>query len=107
MWKPDEIEISIRDAEGGDPPIIFVEVTVPGGMVSIMGAIRIVGDTLYLDGVHIGGMQPGACGRSGLNAMGRKFLEVADVKKIVIQGSHRTTGAKPGSLPRRIVFPRR
>jgi hypothetical protein len=106
MWAVDEIEISILDAEGGAPPVVMIDIRVPVGSLLLLGTVRIEGETLHIDGAHIDGLHPGACGRSGLNAIGRKLLEVAGVKRLIIQGGARTTGAKPGQAPARIVFPR-
>jgi hypothetical protein len=106
MWATDEIEIFIVDAEGGAAAVVMIEIVVPPGTIYLLGVVRIDGETLRIDGAHVDGLHPGACGRSGLNAIGRKLLEVADVKKIIIQGSARTTGAKPGKAPKPIVFPR-
>lgn len=107
MWTQDEIEISIVDAEGGSPPVAMIEIGVPVGRLLLLGTVRIEGEILHIEGAHIDGLHPGACGRSGLNAIGRKLLEVAGVKRLVIQGGARTTGANPGQAPARIVFPRR
>jgi len=41
----------------------------------------------------------------GLNAIGRKLLEMANVEKIVIQGSARATGRGKGTVPSKISFP--
>jgi hypothetical protein len=37
---------------------------------------------------------------AGLNAIGRKLLEVTDVDQIIIQGATRTTGRNPGRIPK-------
>jgi hypothetical protein len=52
------------------------------------------------------GLTPGALGRAGLNAIGRKLLEEADVDQIVIQGGARTTGRGKGRRPRPFRFPK-
>jgi hypothetical protein len=46
-----------------------------------------------------------ALGRAGLNAIGRKLLEEADVDQIVIEGGTRTTGKNPGRPPKVFRFP--
>lgn len=107
MWRQDEIGVSIVDAEGGSPPVVMIEIGVPAGRLFLLGVVRIEGETLHIEGAHVDGLHPGACGRSGLNAIGRKLLEVAGVKRLIIQGGARTTGANPGEKPARIVFPRR
>jgi hypothetical protein len=83
----------------------IVVVTTPIGKISIAGALRWEGRTLHVTGAHIGGLKPGALGRKGLNAVGRKLLEAADVDKIIIEGADRTTGRNPGRAPKRFCFP--
>jgi hypothetical protein len=88
-----------------DGPVVSITLTTPVGTVSILGEMAIVGDDLHIIRAHVGGLYPGALGRIGLNAIGRKLLEMADVQKIVIQGSARTTGKRKGRLPWKICFP--
>ena len=88
-----------------DGPVVSITLTTPVGVVSILGEMTIVGDDLHIIRAHVGGLYPGALGRSGLNAIGRKLLEMADVKKIIIQGSARTTGRRKGTTPWKICFP--
>ena len=103
MWSLDEIVVEIVEAEG---PIVAVEITTPVGRLEMLGAIHRVGRLLHCKGVHIDGLRPGALGRSGLNAIGRKLLAEADVDEIVIEGGARSTGRTRGRVPRQIRFPR-
>jgi hypothetical protein len=88
-----------------DGPAVAITLTTPAGVVTILGEMTIVDDELHIIRAHIGGLSPGALGRRGLNAIGRKLLEMANVKKIVIQGSARTTGKRNGRIPWKICFP--
>jgi hypothetical protein len=88
-----------------DGPVVSITLSTPVGVVSILGEMTIVDDELHIVRAHIGGLSPGALGRSGLNAIGRKLLEMANVEKIVIQGSARTTGRGKGTVPGKISFP--
>ena len=71
----------------------------PGGSTSIVGRV------MRIERAHVEGLTIGALGRAGLNAIGRKLLEVADVDEIIIQGGTRTTGRAQGKVPRPIRFP--
>jgi hypothetical protein len=104
MWTADQIAIDIVDA---DHPILEVVITTPIGDLNLMASVFVIGRTLCLDDAHVGGLKPGLLGRAGLNAIGRKLLEVADVDEIILQGSTRTTGRYRGKVPRTIRFPRR
>ena len=88
-----------------DGPVVSITLRTPVGVVSILGEMRIVDDELHIIRAHVGGLSQGALGRRGLNAIGRKLLEMVNVKKIVIQGSARTTGRRKGAVPRKICFP--
>ena len=103
MWAPDEISIEIEDV---DHHVAVVIITTPAGTLSLIGGISIVGRMMRIDRAHVEGLEIGALGRAGLNAIGRKLLEVADVDEIIIQGGTRTTGRTRGKVPRPIRFGR-
>lgn len=88
-----------------DGPVVSITLITPVGVVSILGEMTIIDDDLHIIKAHVGGLHQGALGRDGLNAIGRKLLEMANVKKIIIQGSPRTTGRRKGTVPRKICFP--
>jgi hypothetical protein len=90
-----------------DGPVVSITLITPVGEISILGEMTIVDDHLHITKAHVGGLYQGALRRSGLNAVGRKLLEMANVEKIVIQGSPRTTGRRRGTTPRTIHFPHR
>jgi hypothetical protein len=103
MWAPEQISVEIDVA---DHPELIVVVTTPIGVMSLMASVSIVNRVLLMDHTHVGGLKPGALGRAGLNAIGRKLMELTDVDEIIIQGSTRTTGRNEGKAPRPIRFPR-
>jgi hypothetical protein len=106
MWSSDEITLEIKE-EDIDFPTLIPNFVTPDGVISIVGTILNAGpDTLYLDGVHIGGLAGNAIGIAGLNALGRKLLEEANVAHLIIAGSTRTSGRCEGKTPRIIRFPR-
>jgi hypothetical protein len=104
MWTADDITVEIDLVEH---PVMIVRITVPIGVLEVAGSISRTGRVLYIDGAHVQGLAPGAVGRTGPNAIGRKLLEEADVDQIVIQGGARTTGRNKGARPRPIRFPKR
>jgi hypothetical protein len=104
MWSNDQIVVEIVDA---DHPVVEVVIRTQVGVMVLVASASIVGRVLHLDGVHVAGLTPGALGRAGLNAIGRKLLELADVDQIIIQGGARTTGTHKGQVPSAIRFPRR
>jgi hypothetical protein len=103
MWTSDQISIEIEDV---DHPVAMLVITTPAGTLSLIGSLSIAGRVMRVDRVHMEGLDTGALGRAGLNAIGRKLLEVADVDEIIIQGGTRTTGRTKGKVPRPIRFPR-
>ena len=109
MWGVDDIAVEIDLV---DHPVMIVRITVPVGTLEVIGSVSKVGRTLRIDGaqfpmLNVQGLAPGALGRAGLNAIGRKLLEEADVDEIVIQGGARTTGRNKGARPRPIRYPGR
>jgi hypothetical protein len=103
VWTTDQISIEIEDV---DHPVAVCVIATPVGTLSLIGSISIVGRAMRIDRAHVEGLSVGALGRTGLNAIGRKLLEVADVDEIIIQGGTRTTGRTKGKVPRPIRFPR-
>ena len=102
----DDITVEV-DEHQTDLPTILASITTPIGVVKLLGEVRVVGDTLHIEGAHIEGLSANDLGIAGLNAIGRKLLVETDVAKIVIKGSHRTTGRCQGRIPLAIRFPRR
>ena len=60
-----------------DHPTVLVRITTPVGEIGLIGEARIEQRTVYIDQAHVGGLAANALGRRGLNAIGRKLLEVA------------------------------
>jgi hypothetical protein len=103
VWTTDQISIEIDDV---DHPVAVIVITTPAGTLSVIGSIAIVGRAMRIDRAHVEGLETGSLGRAGLNAIGRKLLEIADVDEIIVQGGTRTTGRTKGRAPRPIRFPR-
>lgn len=102
MWDSLAIVVNLED---GDGDVAIVQIDTPAGAIKIAGSLFWEGRVLYVKDAHIEGLHPGALGRAGLNAIARKLLEEADVEKIVIAGSVRTTGRNPGRRPKVFRFP--
>jgi hypothetical protein len=96
------IKVFLEDGEGD---VAIVRIDTPAGVIKIAGSLLWDGAVLYVNEAHIEGLYPGALGREGLNAIGCKLLEEANVEKIVIAGSVRTTGRNPGRRPKVFRFP--
>jgi hypothetical protein len=106
MGKPSQIVVDIEEVDSsGQPPVAIMRIVTPAGTADRLAAVWFRGGTPHVRDAHVGGLRPGACGHAGLNAIGRKLLEVADVEQIIIQGAARTTGCNPGWLPSLIRFP--
>ena len=102
MWRSTSIAIEIVQAEGHEA---IVAIDTPAGRLELMGTISIGGRVLTISGAHVQGLEPGRLGRTGLNAIGRALLDIADVDQIIIQGGVRTTGRRQGRRPRAFRFP--
>jgi hypothetical protein len=104
MWGVDDIAVKIGLV---DHPVMIVRITVPVGTLEVIGSVSKMGapsaSTEPMSKVSLPGRSDGA----GLNAIGRKLLEEADVDEIVIQGGARTTGRNKGARPRPIRYPGR
>ena len=103
MWGSASIEVVVDEVE--DDEVILL-IGTPVGTVHLMGTVRINGRVLHIERAHIHGLSRGALGRAGLNAIGRKLLEEANVDKIIIEGSARSSGPNEGRRPKIICFPR-
>src|ERR1700690_2606653 len=92
MWTTSQISVELDDASEG--PIWIVRIDTPAGAIELIGEVIKVGRVLHVNRAHVQGLRRGALGKAGLNAIGRKLLEEADVEEIIIQGGARTTGAR-------------
>lgn len=102
MWTNDDIGLDLLFVEHEE---MIVRVTTPAGSLELAGSVSRKGRTLHVEGAHVQGLHPGALGRGGLNAIGRKLMELADVDQIIIQGGVRSTGCNRGRAPRPFRFP--
>ncbi|WP_306413552.1 hypothetical protein [Cystobacter fuscus] len=88
----------VKEEEG------VIEIVAEGenGEIRIIGNIETNEETITLDQTHIQGQ---GAGTSGLREMGeiiREFGRSRGASEVIIQGATRTTGARPGHIPRPI-----
>lgn len=69
----------------------------------------VAGRTVTLRGLNIHGIEvwTNQLGPFGLRRVVREIMELIDVDEVIIEGSARVTGAKPGRKPRPIRFSRK
>lgn len=104
MWSVDQLSCDLDD--DSEWPTVIIQITTPIGTMELMGEVVHWTETVMkIDRAHVQGLSPGACGRPGLNAIGRKLLEFIDVKELLVQGGTRTTGLRRGHVPRLFRFP--
>ena len=73
---------------------------VAGGEATFTGEILREGDALILRGAHV----EGSGTWSELRAAAQQWGRANGVKRVVIEGGKRTTGANPGHIPRPIII---
>jgi hypothetical protein len=104
MWTDADVTVEIDQV---DRDVMIVIIGTPVGKLQLIGEITRIGRVLHVRKAHADGLHPGALGRTGLNAIGRKLLVEADVDQIIIEGGTRTTGKNPGRPPKPFRFPSR
>jgi hypothetical protein len=93
-WEITQIE---RDGDA-----IWIEASGSNGSITVAANVTREGDTLILSRAHFDGPGANALGIRSLRALVRVFGRREGVKKIIIEGGERTTGANPGKVPRPI-----
>jgi hypothetical protein len=107
MWAPGDIQFEIVD-EDTDHPIVTIEISTPVGLVLVMAEASMEGQTLWLRGVHAqSDAGPNALGIANLRLIADLALEKMGYDEIIVEGAIRTTGARPGRIPKPLRFTRR
>ena len=85
-----------------------IKIIIPGGSLEIMGEPELLGDVLYVKGVHISseGIAPNDVGFANLRVIAQTILKEMNYDDIRIEGAVRTTGANPGHRPLPFRFAR-
>ena len=94
-----KIRIVERDGE-----IVELLATTARGDVTVICETRISGRCLTLTKLHIDGPGADTIGLRELRNIARMFGIQEGVDKVVVQGSTRTTGSRPGHVPRMITI---
>src|ERR1043166_1450726 len=102
MWIEADVTVEIDEADGD---VMIAVITTPVGKLEIIGEVTRIGRVLHVRQAHVDGLRPGALGRAGLNAVGRKLLVEADVDENIFEGGTRTTGKNAGRPPKPFRFP--
>jgi hypothetical protein len=95
------------DPELTDDGFLGLVVRTPRGELRLLGRVVEAGRQLRLTEVHAGGLSANSLGVRGLLRLAQAFAERFDVDEIVIEGAARTTGARPGHVPRILRWRRR
>ena len=76
----------------------------PRGQIEVITSLMVEGETAVLRGLHIDGPGPGWLGVRELRELTRELGRQLGVRRVVIFGATRYTGANPGRVPRPIVI---
>jgi len=93
----------IRIVETDGDVAQFLAKTAKGNVTVITGMVK-EGDDLILRGMHIDGPGAGSLGPSAIRDMAKDLGRQQGVKRVIIHGGIRTTGANPGRVPRPITI---
>jgi hypothetical protein len=100
------IEIEPADSfESEQPPslVLYADIYRAGvryGRIDVVTSIEIRGHELWLTELHLHGLDAGALGRAGLNALAYAVMEDADVEALVGEGGARSSGRRRGHVPK-------
>jgi hypothetical protein len=103
----DRFFFSVRDKIVEDDGHIYQVVKFYGLTLDLLFLLEIQDGELNLKGFSIGGPGPGKSNKQVYRIMrlyGRHMAQKYDVKKVTIFGGKRTTGAKPGRNPSKMVI---
>ena len=96
------------EVENTTDEIATAILTLTVGRLVMIGHLSFEGETLFCRGAHIHGegVPPNGLGPGSLKRIATEVMEEFDVDRIVVEGGRRTTGARPGTLPRPLRFAR-
>ena len=87
--------------------VATVVIDVPGATIMVMGELEDVDGGLLVDRAHISITPPDirVLTRKTMDLIADRILEDTGYDYIVVRGAARTTGARPGHIPRDLRFP--
>ena len=87
-----------------DGDVVRIIGTGPKGDIEVVANMRREGSTIIFSKAHIDGPGAGQMGIRELGEFARQFGRQEDAGEIIIEGAKRTTGARPGHIPRPFKF---
>jgi hypothetical protein len=72
----------------------------PEGRIEVICTMHREGDTILLRGLHADGAGPTSLGLIAIREFAREFARQQGARVIEIYGGRRTSGARPGKVPR-------
>jgi len=106
MWRRDQIVFRLLDSLCEDD-VVTLEISVPTGMILIMGEPEDVGKTLLVRRVHIHSDPPHPVGTANLGVIAQALMQRYGYDEIIIEGARRESGLRFGQVPRTIRYRRR
>ena len=102
-WRQSISATTIRLVER-DEDVVELLVVTPNGDVTVICEMEITGQSLVLGKLHIDGPGAGSLGLRELKNIIRLYGVQQGVRKVIVRGAMRTTGAHPGHVPREIII---
>lgn len=93
--------------DGSEGEVATVVIDVPGATIMLMGELKYVDNGLVVERAHVSISPPHArvLTRKTMGVIADRILEDTGYDYFVIRGAARTTGARPGHIPRDLRFP--
>lgn len=89
-----------------DLAIASLRVRTLSGTLYVMASVEVSGRTLFVDGLHMHGVQPNAIGLANLRRLASFVMLEYSYDEIIVQGGVRMSGANPGRTPGLLRFTR-
>lgn len=87
-----------------DGDVVEMAASSDKGEIRLIASMAKEAETLVLRGMHIDGPGSGSIGIRELRSLVRELGRLQRVKRVIIHGGTRTTGANPGHTPRPMTF---
>jgi hypothetical protein len=96
-------QFSVRIVES-DGNVVELAALIDSGAVCVITEMTKVGEDLVLSKLHIDGPGVGSSGIQTLRALARMLGRQQGVRRVIVHGGVRTTGARAGRVPRPIII---